>query len=137
MVSLEVRRGDVSYAEMTPLKCCYRHEEVMSRTAGGWGDPFGKNVAALLSVPPPPPTQRPRREMSVAHAVAHRRRPREERTRVQDEVESCAGGVSAGKTASGMRGGGVLLVIVTFRNDSSRVAIYATVSTKVVMKQYL
>ena len=32
---------------------------------------------------------------------------------------------------------GVLLVIVTFRNDSSRVAIYATVSTKVVMKQYL
>ena len=34
-------------------------------------------------------------------------------------------------------GGGVLLVIVTFRNDSSRAAIYATVSTKVVMKQYL
>ena len=30
-----------------------------------------------------------------------------------------------------------LLIIVTFRNDSSRVAIYATVSTKVIMKQYL
>ena len=29
-----------------------------------------------------------------------------------------------------------LLIIVTFRNDSSRVAIYATVSTEVV-KQYL
>ncbi len=28
----------------------------MSRTAGGWGDPFGKNVSALLSVPPPNPT---------------------------------------------------------------------------------
>ena len=37
----------------------------------------------------------------------------------------------------GCGGGRGLLIMVTFRNDSSRVAIYATVSTKVVMKQYL
>ena len=48
---------------------------------------------------------------------------------------SWEGGGSGGGFGDGSGRG--LLIIVTFRNDSSRVAIYATVSTKVVMKQYL
>ena len=58
---------------------------------------------------------------------------------VDGDAEATCGRVANWEDVEGGEdmGGGVLLVIFTFRNDSSRVAIYATVSTKVVMKQYL
>ena len=98
-------------------------------------DPAPTRRARTWDHLPEPRTTRSKRKVFITAVEVRRSGEGELTFAIKVAAAKTSGPAVHEALRSPMREG--LLIIVTFRNDSSRVAIYATVSTKVVMKQYL